>query len=197
MGITEIMNAETMNDKKEEKLIKIADKISRCRKCRLWKSRIKTVPGEGPADSDLFFVGEAPGKEEDESGRPFVGRSGRLLTNMLNKVGIDRSKIFITSILKCRPPHNRKPRKDEIENCIGYLIEQLEVIKPKVIVLLGLVAIECLIGNHRNLREMHGKNIEKDGKIYFITYHPAAARRSSRVRRIMEEDLKKLKKMMD
>lgn len=180
---------------KTARLAKIADQVVHCTKCRLCKTRTKAVPGEGPANARLFFIGEAPGRVEDETGRPFIGQSGQLLTRMLKNAGIDRRRVFITSILKCRPPRNRKPKKDEVKRCMPYLFKQLEAIKPKVIVLLGLVAIENAIGDHKKLKEMHGKRIKRGGKTYFIAYHPAAARRFPKIRKAMEEDFRKLKRL--
>jgi len=179
-----------------QNLDKLAKQISQCKKCRLWKTRKNTVPGEGPANAKLFFVGEAAGKNEDETGRPFIGQSGRLLTKMLEEAGIDRNKVFITSTLKCRPPLNRKPKRDEVEKCLPYLWQQIEVIKPKYIVLLGLVAIENMIGDHKKLKDMHGSTARMGDYNYFITYHPAAARRFLKIRKLMEEDLKKLKTLL-
>jgi DNA polymerase len=185
----------TTQRKREEKLKSISRQISSCTNCQLCKTRKNTVPGEGPANAKLFFIGEAPGKTEDETGKPFCGQSGRLLTEMLENAGIDRRDIFITSILKCRPPNNRKPQKEEVEACTPHLLEQLDAIKPKVTVLLGLVAIKNTIGDHKKMKEMHGKILKNDGKSYFIAYHPAAARRFPWIRKVMEKDFKILKNL--
>jgi len=179
-----------------DKLGLIAEKIKNCKKCELWETRDKVVPGEGPSNSKLFFVGEAPGRNEDETGRPFIGQSGMLLSKMLGEAGIDRKEVFITSILKCRPPENRKPKDHEVAKCIPYLKEQIDEVKPKYIVLLGLVAIENMIGDRKKLKEMHGQVLKVGDFNYFITYHPAAARRFKKFKEIMVQDLKKLKSLL-
>ena len=182
---------------KQAKLDSIAKQIASCADCQLCKTRTYTVPGEGPAEAKLFFIGEAPGREEDKTGRPFIGQSGRLLTTMLNNSGIDRDNVFITSILKCRPPSNRKPQKNEVEACTPHLLEQLEAIKPQVIVLLGLTAIKNTIGDHKKMKEMHGKTLKQAGNTYFITYHPAAARRFPWIKKVMEKDFKILNDLQE
>ncbi|TXT56623.1 MAG: Type-4 uracil-DNA glycosylase [Candidatus Thorarchaeota archaeon] len=177
-------------------LKKIHQEIQNCTKCPLHKTRKNAVPGEGPSDADLMFVGEAPGAEEDKTGRPFVGRSGQLLIDLLNGIGLDRDDVFITSILKSRPPNNRTPHKDEVEACISYLERQIAVINPRIIVLLGGVAISNMIGPWK-LSEAHGRFYEAEGRTYFMTYHPAAALRFPKYRDIMSEDFQKLKDELD
>ena len=176
-------------------LNKLADKIRACEKCRLCKTRNNAVPGEGPSDAKLFFIGEAPGRNEDETGRPFIGQSGQLLTTLLGEAGIDRKKVFITSILKCRPPNNRKPKGDEVESCKPYLLQQIKAIDPKIVVLLGLTAIKNMIGDSKKLKDMHGQVVRAGDYNYFITYHPAAARRFPGLKKTMIGDFKKLKKI--
>ncbi|MEM2974612.1 MAG: uracil-DNA glycosylase [Candidatus Micrarchaeia archaeon] len=179
-----------MNDKKIEEL---ARQIKSCKKCRLWKTRKNAVPGEGPSHARLFFVGEAPGKNEDETGRPFVGQSGKLLSKFLRDAGIDRHAVFITSILKCRPPGNRKPKRDEVRECKPYLLQQIKAVRPELIILLGSVAIESMLGNHERLNKMHGQTFRIGDYNYFITYHPAAARRFPKTMEKMKQDFAKLK----
>jgi len=175
-------------------LDKLADRIRACEKCRLCKTRKNTVPGEGPPDARLFFIGEAPGRNEDETGRPFIGQSGQLLTILLGEAGIDRKEVFITSILKCRPPNNRKPKDDEIERCKPYLLQQVKAINPKMIVLLGLTAIKNMIGDQKKLKDTHGRVVGAGDYNYFITYHPAAARRFPGLKKTIIDDFKKLKR---
>jgi DNA polymerase len=134
-----------------------------------------------------MFVGEAPGREEDTTGRPFVGRSGELLIDLLNKIGLSRESVFITSVLKCRPPGNRTPRKEEIETCLPYLHRQIEIVRPDIIVLLGGVATSSLIGPWK-LSDAHGRFYEANGDAYFITYHPAAALRFPKMKSRIEKD---------
>lgn len=147
------------------------------------------VPGEGPVDARVMFVGEAPGRREDATGRPFVGRSGELLTTLLENIGLSREEVFITSVLKSRPPSNRTPQKEEIEACLPYLHRQLAIIQPEVTVLLGGVATNSLIGPWK-LSDAHGSFYEAEGATYFITYHPAAALRFPKIQSRLEDDFR-------
>jgi DNA polymerase len=176
-----------------KRLEKLHETIGVCTLCPLHKTRINAVPGEGPETSRVMFVGEAPGAREDESGSPFVGRSGDLLTSMMEDIGLSRDTVFITSILKSRPPKNRTPTQAEITACRPYLEQQIEIINPKIIVLLGGVAISSLIGPWK-VSEAHGKFYETGGRTYFMTYHPAAALRFLKVKEAMREDFKILGK---
>ena len=171
-------------------LTKLYKEIEKCTKCSLSRFRINAVPGEGPVTARLMFVGEAPGAEEDELGRPFVGRSGILLTELLSEAEIDRNNVFITSILKSRPPNNRKPTSEEVKACLPYLMKQIEIVSPKIIVLLGSVAVNSLIGPWK-LGDAHGKFHESaSGLLFFITHHPAACLRFPKYRELMLEDLR-------
>jgi DNA polymerase len=136
-----------------------------------------------------MLIGEAPGAKEDESGRPFVGRSGELLASMIQEIGLSRDTVFITSILKSRPPKNRTPTKIEVNACRPYLDQQIKIINPQVIVLLGGVAISSLIGPWK-VSEAHGQFFESDERTYFMTYHPAAALRFPKIQDEMREDFK-------
>ena len=177
-------------------LNQIAKRVRECKKCRLWKTRKNTVPGEGPSDAKLFLIGEAPGDNENKTGRPFIGQSGRVLSKIMEEAKIDRNKVFISSILKCRPPKNRRPKEDEIKSCLPYLEGQIKIVKPELIGLLGLVAIKSTIGDHRKLKDMHGQVIRRGNNNYFLTYHPAAARRFKKFKLVMLQDFKKLKGMI-
>ncbi|MFW9846800.1 MAG: uracil-DNA glycosylase [Candidatus Thorarchaeota archaeon] len=143
-------------------------------------------------NAKLMFVGEAPGAREDEQGRPFVGRSGTLLTELISGIGLTRDNVFITSVLKSRPPNNRKPHKEEIQACIPYLYRQFEIINPQVIVLLGGVAVSSLIGPWK-MTEAHGRFYESEGRTFFITYHPAAALRFPKLKDTMIADFEVLR----
>ncbi len=149
------------------------------------------MPGEGAHDAEIMLIGEAPGATEDELGRPFVGRSGELLTTMLREINIERNEVFITSVLKCRPPDNRPPIRAEIEACRPYLIRQIEMINPRILVLLGSTAVSTIVGPWP-LSESHGRFIEDAGRLYFITYHPAAALRFPQTAQKMRDDLQTL-----
>lgn len=167
------------------------DKIRHCTLCPLYETRTNAVPGEGPHDATVMLVGEAPGAREDETGRPFVGRSGELLESLLAEIGLARDDVFITSILKSRPPKNRTPTQFEIRACRPYLERQIELINPRVVVLLGGVAISSLIGPWK-VSESHGRFYESGSQTYFITYHPAAALRFPKIKSQMQEDFKLL-----
>lgn len=166
--------------------------IHNCRKCPLYASRKNAVPGEGPLDAKLFFIGEAPGAQEDETGRPFVGRSGEILATMIERIGLSRDDVFITSILKSRPPNNRKPLNSEIEVCRPYVEKQIELVNPRIIVLLGSVAISSMIGPWK-VSESHGHFFEANNRTFFITYHPAAALRFPNMKELMIKDFDLLK----
>lgn len=170
----------------------ITTKIRTCTKCPLHKTRKNAVPGEGPVDADLMLVGEAPGAKEDELGRPFVGRSGKLLVELLESIGLTREEVFITSILKSRPPNNRSPLHSEIQACLPYLESQIAVIKPKIIVLLGGVAISTIIGPWL-VKEAHGRFYEAGDITFFMTYHPAAALRFPKIKEVMQADFQVLR----
>ncbi|MFH1841178.1 MAG: uracil-DNA glycosylase [Candidatus Nealsonbacteria bacterium] len=172
--------------------MKLDKLIRKCKRCPLWKSRINAVPGEGSKKAKIMFVGEAPGAKEDETGRPFCGRSGKLLDELLEKNKIKRKEVYITSVLKCRPPKNRLPKKGEIEFCRKWLKEQIKIVKPRVIVLLGRVAFEEIIGK-KEFSKFRGKFFRKDNQLYFAVYHPAAGLRSpKKIRKVLEKDFKKL-----
>ena len=172
---------------REKELKDLHEIIRSCRLCSLHETRTNAVPGEGSVNANLFFIGEAPGAREDETGRPFVGRSGKLLTSMIEGIGFSREDVFITSILKSRPPKNRTPKRSEIELCRPYVEKQIELINPRVVVLLGRVAISSMVGPWK-VTESHGRFFEVQGRTYFMTFHPAAALRSSDVKDLMQAD---------
>jgi uracil-DNA glycosylase family 4 len=156
-----------------KKLGELAAKIRVCPACPLCASRTLAVPGEGLPTARVMIIGEAPGKEEDKTGKPFVGSAGRYLDHILEGSGIDRSAFFITNIVKCRPEANRVPRALEVETCTSlYLFKQMELIQPVLIVLLGAVATKKLLGV-RKVEEVRGKIVEHEGRRFLVTYHPA------------------------
>ncbi|NHJ12143.1 MAG: uracil-DNA glycosylase [Candidatus Thorarchaeota archaeon] len=177
----------------QEELEKLHAEIARCTNCPLHATRKNAVPGEGAVDARVMFVGEAPGAKEDELGRPFVGRSGELLTELIEGVGFSRDEVFITSVLKSRPPNNRTPKKSEVDACISYLDRQLEIINPEVVVLLGGVAVASLIGPWK-MTDAHGRFYEGSKRKFFITYHPAAALRFPATKKVMRADFEKLRR---
>lgn len=187
-----------MPERDRERLESIHRGIQRCRKCRLHESRTHAVPGEGPADAGCIFIGEAPGANEDRQGRPFVGMAGDYLDEVLAEVGIERESLYITSVIKCRPPGNRNPRADELRTCIpAWLHDQIEVIDPKIIVVLGGVAFGALFDEDARLRDVHGQVRERDGRRWLITYHPASAMRFPEPDDALREDLRRLAEMPD
>ncbi|HEX2106845.1 MAG TPA: uracil-DNA glycosylase [Nitrososphaera sp.] len=179
----------TQNHK--DSLEKIAEDVRGCPLCKLARTRKNAVPGEGQISAKIMFIGEAPGRNEDEKGKPFVGAAGRILDNLLRKAGIERSQVFITNIVKCRPPNNRVPEEDELIACRPYLDRQIALIKPKVICILGRTAYSSILGGS-SISANRGKIIERSGQKYFSTFHPAAVIYNKSLRSTLEADLKKL-----
>ncbi len=179
--------------KHDDSLEKIAAEVRGCPLCKLARTRKNAVPGEGQLAAKIMFVGEAPGRSEDEKGRPFVGAAGRILDDLLQKAGIERSQVFITNVVKCRPPNNRVPEDDEAAACRPYLDRQIALIKPKVICILGRTAYASLLGGS-SITTNRGKIVEKAGQKYFLTFHPAAAIYNKSLLAALEADLKKLAK---
>jgi len=148
------------------------------------------VPGEGPVPAQIFFIGEAPGAKEDQLGRPFVGPSGMLLNRLLETAGLSRQQVYITSCVKCRPPNNRTPHTSELDICQAtWLNEQIDLVNPKIVVLLGKIAMQQNLQDPRSLRQIHGDVLSRDGRQYLLTYHPAVAFRVPETRESMEEDM--------
>jgi uracil-DNA glycosylase len=172
-------------------------KISGCTLCRLAESRTNFVFGAGDPDADMIFVGEGPGGEEDRQGLPFVGASGQLLTKIIASIGFARNEIYIANLLKCRPPGNRDPEPDEIETCVPYLLEQLEKIKPKVMVTLGRFSACYFHGNQTSLRNLRGLVAEFRGVKVVSTYHPAALLRNQSLKRGTWEDMQLARRVYD
>ena len=177
--------------KRDDSLERVAAEVRGCPRCKLARTRKNAVPGEGQLAAKIMFIGEAPGSSEDEKGRPFVGAAGRILDNLLKKVGIERSQVFITNIVKCRPPNNRVPEADEVAACKPYLDRQIALIKPKVICILGKTAYSTLLGGS-SITANRGKMVERAGQKYFLTFHPAAAIYNKSLLSALEADLKKL-----
>ena len=149
----------------------------RCAKCPLAKTRNHVVFGAGNIHADIMFIGEGPGYDEDRTGVPFVGRAGKLLDAVFDDIGIRRENVYIANIVKCRPPGNRNPSEEEMEACLDHLSNQVMLIKPRVIVLLGSVALKCILGREYYITKCRGKWVEKRGIRYMPTYHPAAVLR--------------------
>ncbi|MGH2847511.1 MAG: uracil-DNA glycosylase [Thermoleophilaceae bacterium] len=186
---------------RREQLVALYREASGCVRCPLHQGRTKVVFGSGNADSDLMFVGEAPGMHEDLQGLPFVGRAGRLLDQLLEEVGLQRSDVFITNVLLCRPPGNRDPQPDEIDTCKPYLHRKIELIEPKVVCTLGNFATKLLTRSQRGITGVHGRPQvhELGGRAVRVLplYHPAAALRSTRTLEELREDFAKLAALLD
>lgn len=168
-----------------------------CTACALHETRTNCVFGTGSRNATLMFVGEAPGEKEDLSGIPFVGAAGKLLDKYLAAVDIDRESVYIANILKCRPPKNRDPLPAEQDKCIGYLREQVRLIRPKIIVCLGRIAAMRLISPDYKITKEHGIFVEKNGFTMTAVYHPAALLRDPRKKEDMYNDMKKIKEFLD
>jgi DNA polymerase len=171
--------------------------INKCTACKLHEGRNKFVFGSGNPNADVMVVGEGPGAEEDKRGLPFVGRAGKLLTDILKAIKFERDEVYIANIVKCRPPDNRTPLPDEMETCLPYLKKQIEIIKPKVILCLGLTAAKGLLKKRDSLTSMRGKVFEFENIKVMVTYHPAALLRNPNWKRPCWEDLQNFRKLYD
>ena len=154
-------------------LEQIADEIARCHSCPLAGSRSHVVPGEGSARPDVLFLGEGPGETEDKFGRPFIGNAGQLLTKIIEKMGYSREDVFITNVVKCRPPQNREPAQDEVNACKPFLMRQIELLNPKVIVCLGRVAFSHLLGQSEGITRVRGRVFHLGERPVVPTFHPS------------------------
>jgi len=169
----------------------IQEKVKVCKKCDLCNTRKNAVPGKGNQKADIVFIGEAPGKNEDQYGEPFIGRAGKKLDDALENAGLTRNNIYITNIVKCRPPNNRVPNDTEKSMCSDYLENELKIISPKIICLLGNTPFYSILGG-KEITKNHGKIISKDNRVYFVTFHPAATIYNQKLVKIFKEDIKKL-----
>ena len=167
--------------------------ISECRGCRLCETRSNVVPGEGNPHAQLMFIGEGPGRDEDLQGRPFVGRSGELLTRMIRAIGLEREEVYICNVVKCRPPQNRNPEPDEAQACLNYLRAQVALVRPRVIVLLGKVACRYTLNQEISVMREHGRWFERKGVWFMPTYHPSALLRDPSQKRDAGEDFQKIR----
>lgn len=178
------------------KFQELISRCKRCKACRLRESATQVVPGEGDSHADIMFIGEGPGVNEDKQGIPFCGAAGKFLDELLHSIEIKRKDVYIANIVKCRPPGNRDPRDDEIRKCRPWLDAQIKFIKPKVFVLLGRFAMGKFFPNLK-ISKVHGRSYQKEGKVYFILYHPAVALYNSNYREVFFGDMKKLKAILD
>ncbi len=176
-------------------LTDLAKAVAACMRCALCQARTKAVPGEGPDHAAIMFIGEGPGFHEDQQGRPFVGAAGQFLNELLQSIGLKREEVYITNVVKCRPPGNRDPQPEEIEACRIYLDRQIAIIKPKVIVTLGRFSMARAFPNEK-ISSIHGKPRKIDGIVYVPMFHPAAALHQPALRKTVEEDFGQLPKIL-
>lgn len=182
---------------KQKALDDLRAEIGDCERCKLCKGRTKLVFGVGNPDAKIMFIGEGPGRDEDLQGEPFVGRAGQLLTKIIEAMGHKRSDVYIGNVVKCRPPNNRNPEPDEVASCIPFLIKQAEIIAPKVIVCLGSVAFQNLLGSEEKITKMRGKLTEWQGIPVMPTYHPAFLLRNPNMKKPVWEDMQVVMKMVN
>ena len=174
----------------------LAAEISKCTRCLLHRGRTNAVPGAGPADAEIMFIGEAPGFHEDQQGLPFVGAAGRFLDELLESIDLKRDQVFITNVIKCRPPGNRDPLPEEIEACKAFLDRQIELIGPKLVVTLGRFSMARAFPKAR-ISRVHGQHRKIGGVIYYPMYHPAAALHQPSLRRTVEEDMHRIPELIE
>ncbi len=174
-----------------QELEKIKQNVIKCTKCDLCKTRINAVPGKGNFQSDVIFVGEAPGRNEDQKGEPFIGVAGKKLSIALDEAGISRDDVYITNIVKCRPPNNRVPKTSERETCQEYLKQEISIIKPEIICILGNTAFNSILGGSE-ITKFRGKVVRKDNLLYFLTIHPAATIYNQKLIDVLKSDISKL-----
>jgi len=179
-----------------DELKQVAEAVSVCTKCKLHYSRKNAVPGDGPVNADILFIGEGPGFYENEQGLPFVGAAGKLLDELLSKIGMKRSDVFITNIVKCRPPGNRDPEPEEIETCNPYLERQIQAINPKVIVTLGRYSMARFLPNVK-ISVIHGQPMKMRGRLIVPMYHPAAGLHQRSLMSAIEGDFLHLPELID
>ncbi|HVA22325.1 MAG TPA: uracil-DNA glycosylase [Candidatus Micrarchaeia archaeon] len=182
---------------RQGRLDAIAAEVRACTGCGLHRTRTQGVPGTGPVTARVMAVGEAPGENEDRQGLPFVGAAGSLLTDLLQGVGLSREDLFITNVLKSRPPQNRDPLPDEVAACAPYLDRQIALIRPLVILLLGRHALARLVPTAASISRCHGQAIRADGRVYLPVYHPAAALYNGGLLATLREDFLRLRALID
>ena len=177
------------NHTKQIEILK--DQVLNCTKCPLHKNRTNAVFGEGPYNAPVFLIGEAPGAKEDQAGKPFVGRAGKLLDELLNQYGLSRHEnVFIANMVKCRPPKNRIPGKKELDACFPYLEKQIALINPRILVLLGSTALKWFYGSNEKITELRGRWMKEKNRLIMPTYHPAAVFRNPAYKTFIEKDIK-------
>ena len=174
----------------------LAAEIARCTRCLLHQGRTKTVPGNGPDNADIMFIGEAPGFHEDQQGLPFVGAAGKFLDELLGSIGLTRADVFIANVIKCRPPGNRDPLPEEIEACKPFLDRQIDLLQPKLVVTLGRFSMARAFPKAR-ISHIHGQPRKIGGVLYYPMYHPAAALHQPSLRSVVKEDMRRIPELIE
>jgi len=177
-------------------LSELNEEIGRCQRCEIAKYRTKAVPGEGPENAEIMFIGEAPGWHEDQQGRPFVGPAGQYLEQLLAFIGLKREQVYIANVIKCRPMANRDPLPTEIQNCQKWLERQIEILRPRMIVTLGRYSMAKFFPG-KSISKIHGTAQRRDNIIYYAMYHPAAALHQQSLRQAIEADMLKIPVLLD
>jgi len=190
-----------MHSNKQEQLDELNKKMAECSQCVLRRTCNRVVPGEGSADAEIMFIGEGPGKKEDELGRPFVGAAGKFLDEMLGLINLKREDVYIANVVKCRPPENRDPLPEEVETCWPWLMEQIKIIDPKLIVTLGRHSMEKFLPNQK-ISMVHGKAMRREipeigRRVFYTLYHPAAALYNGSMREVLIKDFKRIPKVLE
>ena len=196
LGVTALPASPRRHSDKDARLAALAREVTRCTRCPLYRTRTHPVVSDGSSNARLVFVGEAPGREEDRQGKPFVGAAGQLLTRMIEAIGMKREEVYICNVLKDRPPSNRTPLPEEVEACLPFLQEQLTIIQPKIICVLGAVAAKALLGPHVAITKIRGTLYTYQGIPLIPTFHPAYLLRNPPAKRFVWTDLKKVKKIL-
>jgi DNA polymerase len=176
-------------------LTELYQQIALCHKCDIARLRTKVVPGEGAENADIMFIGEAPGWHEDQQGRPFVGPAGQFLDRLLASINLKRQQVYIANVIKCRPPDNRDPLPTEIQNCRQWLDNQIEIIKPRMIVTLGRYSMAMYFPG-KSISKIHGTAVKRDNIIYYAMYHPAAALHQQSLHQAIEADMLKIPNLL-
>ena len=189
------MNTDETSNKSWKSIYTLANAVRSCTNCGLHSTRTNGVPGSGSSKAEILIIGEGPGVNEDQQGLPFVGRSGKLLDELLSAISLTRKDVFITNVVKCRPPNNRDPLPDEVTACRPYLDQQMELIKPKVVVTLGRVSM-LRFNPKGKISEDHGKILDLEGRILFPLYHPAAGLRNPAINRELWKDVLRLPEVL-
>lgn len=200
MGISVLPSSENSSEKTTPSgILTLADvrkELGDCERCKLHRTRRTIVFGEGNEEAGLMLIGEAPGYDEDVQGRPFVGKAGQLLTKILQSINLPREEVYITNIVKCRPPQNRNPQPDEIQSCNPFLVKQITVVQPKIICALGSFSAQTLLKTDTKITALRGKVFDLEGIKVIPTYHPAFLLRNPERKREVWEDMKKIAELM-